>query len=126
MSKGGSALSLRRWLLSAGHAWAGIRAVYRSEPNFRIEVWAALLVLALTLWLGAPLAPILLSCGLVLALELVNSAIEATIDLLSPEHHPLAGLAKDAAAGAVFAAALFAALVGLAVLGPRLWALVAP
>lgn len=120
----GSALSVGRWLRSAGYAWAGVQAVYRSEANFRIEVWAAALALALTLVLDAPLAPILLVCALVLSLELVNSAVEAAIDLLSPEPHPLAKLAKDAAAGAVYVAAFFAVLVGLSVLGPRLWVLV--
>lgn len=120
----GSALSVRRWLRSAGYAWAGVKHVYRTEANFRIEVWAAVLALALTLWLGAPLAPILLVCALVLSLELLNTAIEATIDLLSPQPHPLAKVAKDAAAGAVYVAAFFAVLVGLSVLGPRLWAVV--
>ncbi|ADY26972.1 diacylglycerol kinase [Deinococcus proteolyticus MRP] len=125
MSKNvGSPLSLRRWLKSAGYAWAGVQAVYRSEANFRIEVWAAVLALTLTLVLGAPLAPILLACALVLSLELLNSAVEAVVDLVSPQPHPLAKVAKDAAAGAVYMAALFAVLVGLSVLGPRLWALV--
>ncbi|WP_261664637.1 diacylglycerol kinase [Deinococcus sp. Marseille-Q6407] len=121
----GSPLSVARWRRSAGYAWAGVRQVYRSEPNFRIEVWAAVLALTLTLALGAPLPPILLSCALVLSLELLNSAVEAAIDLVSPEEHPLAKVAKDAAAGAVYLAAFFAALVGLSVLGPRVWALLA-
>ncbi|GHG03840.1 diacylglycerol kinase [Deinococcus piscis] len=125
MSKNvGSPLSPRRWLRSAGYAWAGVRAVYRSEANFRIEVWAAALALGLTLVLDAPLAPILLTCALVLSLELLNSAVEAVVDLISPDPHPLAKVAKDAAAGAVYVAAFFALLVGLSVLGPRLWALV--
>ncbi|MFC6591154.1 diacylglycerol kinase [Deinococcus lacus] len=53
----GSALSLGRWRRSAGFAWAGVRQVYRSEPNFRIEVWAAAAALALTWLLGAPPPP---------------------------------------------------------------------
>ena len=116
----GSALSPRRWQRSAGFAWAGVREVYRTEANFRIEVWAAAAALALTVWLQAPLSPILLTCALVLSLELMNSAVEAAVDLVSPEAHPLAGLAKDAAAGAVYVAAFFAVLVGLSVLGPAL------
>lgn len=120
----GSPLNLRRWLRSAGYAWAGVQAVYRSEANFRIEVWAAAAALLLTLALGAPLAPILLVCALVLSLELLNSAVEALVDLVSPDPHPLAKVAKDAAAGAVYVAAFFAVLVGLSVLGPKVWALV--
>lgn len=65
-----------------------------------------------------------LVCALVLALELVNSALESTLDLVSPEFHPLVKRAKDAAAGAVLVAALFAVLVGLWVLGPPLWRVV--
>ncbi|MFC6616496.1 diacylglycerol kinase [Deinococcus radiophilus] len=120
----GSALSARRWMRSAGYAWAGLQRTYRQEANFRFEAWAAVTALGLTLWLDAPLTPILLVCALVLSLELVNSAVEAAIDLLSPGPHPLAAAAKDAAAGAVYVAAFFALLVGLNVLGPPLWALV--
>lgn len=121
MNSAGSALSLKRWWRSAGFAWAGIAHSYRTQPNFRIETWAAALALALTVWLRAPLAPIALACALVLALELVNTAVEAVVDLVSPEPHPLAGVAKDAAAAAVLLASLGAVVVGLAVLGPPLW-----
>ena len=95
MNSAGSALSLKRWWRSAGFAWAGIAHSYRTQPNFRIETWAAALALALTVWLRAPLAPIALACALVLALELVNTAVEAMVDLVSPEHHPLAKVAKE-------------------------------
>ncbi|AAF11643.1 diacylglycerol kinase [Deinococcus radiodurans] len=122
MNSAGSALSWKRWWRSAGFAWAGIAHSYRTQPNFRIETWAAVLALALTAWLRAPLAPIALACALVLALELVNTAVEAVVDLVSPEPHPLAGVAKDAAAAAVLLASLGAVVVGLAVLGPPLWA----
>ena len=122
MNSAGSALSWKRWWRSAGFAWAGIAHSYRTQPNFRIETWAAVLALALTVWLRAPLAPIALACALVLALELVNTAVEAVVDLVSPEPHPLAGVAKDAAAAAVLLASLGAVVVGLAVLGPPLWA----
>ena len=79
------------------------------------------LAVGMAAWLRAPLAPILVMCGLVLALELLNSAIEATVDLASPEKHDLAATAKDAAAGAVLLASLASVAVGLAVLGPPLW-----
>ncbi|WP_414657215.1 diacylglycerol kinase [Deinococcus sp. VB343] len=121
MNSGGSALSLKRWWRSAGFAWAGVAHTYRSQPNFRIETWAAAVALALALLLRAPLAPIALSCALVLALELVNTAAEALVDLVSPEFHPLAKVAKDTAAAAVLLASFGALLVGLSVLGPPLW-----
>ncbi len=82
---------------------------------------AALALLA-AWWLGAPLSPILLSCALVISLELVNTAVECVVDLASPSPHPLAGAAKDVAAGAVLVAALFAVGVALVELLPRLLA----
>ena len=69
-------------------------------------------------------APILLCCALVLGLELLNSAVEALTDLVSPQPHPLAKVAKDAGAGAVLLASLISVLVGLWTLGPPLWRVV--
>ncbi|WP_019585796.1 diacylglycerol kinase [Deinococcus apachensis] len=120
MRSEGSALSWRRWIRSAGFAWAGIIHTYRVQANFRIEIWAAVLAVTLALALRAPLSPILISCALVLSVELLNTALEAVVDLASPGWHPLAKLAKDAAAGAVLVASLGALLVGLVVLGPPL------
>lgn len=120
MLQGGSALSLRRWWRSAGFAWAGVRQVYGTQANFRIEVWAAVAALALTAWLRVPPAPVLLSCALVLGLELLNTAVEAVVDLASPGIHPAARVAKDAAAGAVLLGSLGALGVGLSVLLPAL------
>ena len=57
--------------------------------------------------------------GMVMALELVNTAVEAVVDLVTEERHPLAKIAKDTAAGAVLIAAIMAAIVGLIILFPR-------
>lgn len=124
MRSDGSALSLRRWLRSAGFAWAGIKHTYRTQANFRIEVGAAVIASALALALHAPLAPILLCCALVLSLELVNTAVEAIVDHATSDFHELARIAKDAAAAAVLVASIGALLVGLVVLGPPLLKLV--
>lgn len=113
---------MRRWWRSAGFAAAGVRHAWRGQRNFRIECWLGLVALACTLWLHAPLAPILLSCALVLGLELLNSALEIALDALHPEQHPAIGAAKDVAAGAVLLASLGALLVGAVVLGPAVWA----
>ena len=125
MRSDGSALSLRRWLRSAGFAWAGITHTYRTQANFRIEVAAAVMASALAIALHAPLAPILLCCTLVLSLELVNTAVEAIVDHATSDFHELAKIAKDAAAAAVLVASTGALLVGLVVLGPPLLRLVA-
>lgn len=66
---------------------------------------------------------VILCAGLVLSLELVNTAIEYLADTLHPERAKGIGLAKDAAAGAVFIAALAAACVGVIVFLPKLWLL---
>ena len=58
--------------------------------------------------------------ALVWITEAINTALEKLVDLVSPDHHPLAGQVKDLAAGAVLLAAGFAVLVGLLVLGPYL------
>ncbi len=73
-------------------------------------------------WLRAPAAPIVIACTVVLAMELMNSAIEAVVDLASPNFHQLAGTAKDLAAAAVLTASFGAVIVGLVVLGPPLLA----
>ena len=61
--------------------------------------------------------------ALVWTAEIFNTAIEALVDLLSPERRPLAGKVKDLAAGAVLAAALGALAIGAVIFGPKLWAL---
>ncbi len=119
----GSALSLKRWWRSMGFAFAGFRSTYQTQANFRVELVAAVLALGFGLWLKVGLAPILFCCALVLSLELLNSALEAVVDLVSPEIHPLAKKAKDAAAAAVLMASLGAVGVALVVLAPPLWAL---
>lgn len=118
------ALSTTRLRTSFGFALAGLRYAWAHEPNFRIECFVGLAALVLALGLGVSPVPILLCGSLVLTLELVNSALEAAIDLFTTELHPLAKLAKDAAAAAVLLASLVAVLVGLWVLGPPLWGVV--
>ncbi|GGR44426.1 diacylglycerol kinase [Deinococcus seoulensis] len=117
-----SARSPRRWWRSARFAWAGAAHTYHTQANFRVECWAALVALGLCVWLRAPLAPVALACALVLSLELVNTALEAVVDLVSPEWHPLAKVAKDAAAGAVLLGSAGAVLVGVGTLLPPLLA----
>ena len=117
----GAALSLARLRAAFRVAFAGVAAVWATSGNFRIEVGVGVLALGLGLMLGTGVVPILTLCALVLSLELMNCALEAAIDLASPELHPLAKYAKDAAAGAVLVAALISVIVGVWLLGPPLW-----
>jgi diacylglycerol kinase len=104
-------------------AFAGLAYLLRTQSNFWVHLMAALcvIVLAATLGLrGAELAVLALAIGLVLTLEALNTAIEALVDLASPEVHPLAKVAKDVSAAAVLLAAATSVVVALAVLLPRL------
>ena len=81
-------------------------------------------VVALGLWQGlAPLewAAVLICCGLVLGLELVNTAGEQLVDILSPDHDPRYGRVKDLLAGAVLLAALASVGGGLVIFWPRVF-----
>lgn len=105
-------------------AFAGIGYVFKTQRNAKIHAAITLVVIGLGLWLGidsARWAILALTIGVVFAAEILNTAIEAIVDLVSPEYHPLAKIAKDAAAGSVLVPAIAAVAVGLLVLGPPLW-----
>ena len=100
----------------------GLRAAWLHESSFRLEAWLLLVLGPLALWLGADgveRALLLGSCLLVLAAELLNSAIEAVIERYGDEHHELAGRAKDMGSAAVFVTMMNVLLVWGLVLGPR-------
>lgn len=110
---------------SFGHALRGWRHVLKTQQNAWIHSLIASVVIALGLWLGLPVrdwAVIVLTIAMVFTAEFINTAIEAIVDLASPDHHPLAKVGKDVGAGAVLVAALAAVVVGLLILGPPLWA----
>lgn len=113
-----------RFLASFRFAGQGIRTAWRSQRNLRIQVAITLVVLVVGVWLSLDVlrwAVLVLTMGLVLGMELVNSAIEALGDAVTVEDHPQVAQAKDAAAGAVLLVALAAVIVGLFILGPPLW-----
>ena len=108
---------------SFGYAFQGIFNTIRTERNIKIHCAAAVLVTVFGIWLKISKTEWMICFilfGLVLALELVNTAIEATVDLCTEERRPLAKKAKDAAAGAVLIAAVFAAIIGVMIFIPRL------
>jgi diacylglycerol kinase len=119
---------MKKRIQSFGHAGRGIRQVLGSEINMKIHVGITVLVLmagfilhiSITEWL------ICISCmALVLGMEMMNTAIENVVDLVSPHHHALAAKAKDAAAGAVLICAIASVLVGLVIFIPKIWELLA-
>jgi diacylglycerol kinase len=107
-------------------ALAGAAYVLRTERNIRIEAGVGLLVIVAGLIFRVSWAEWAILWGLiflVLALETLNTAIESVVDLVTQEYHPLAKLAKDSAAGAVLLMVIGSIGVGIAIFGPRLWAL---
>jgi diacylglycerol kinase (ATP) len=113
-------------LFSLRAALTGAILMLRTQPNARIELASATLVSLAGWWIGLSTvewAVLALTFFLVLALEAVNTAIEALVDLASPQYHPLAKQAKDVAAGAMIFIVLGSICVALAIFGPRLWAL---
>ncbi|MCC7372111.1 MAG: diacylglycerol kinase family protein [Chloroflexi bacterium] len=118
-----------RTLRSFGYAWEGIGYLARTQPNFRVHLTAMAAVLAVAVGVGVTAAEfgvLVLAIGLVMVGEAVNTAIEAVVDLTTPVVHPLAKVAKDVAAGGVLLAAMAAATTGAVILGPRVYAVIAP
>lgn len=112
-------------LASFRHAFAGWWYVLRTQRNAWIHALASVAVFAAGFWLRLgriEWAILVLTVALVWVAEFVNTAVEAVVDLLSPQIHPLAKVGKDVAAAAVLIAALAAVGIGLLVLGPPLWA----
>lgn len=98
------------------NAGKGIWSAIKNERNMKIHLAVAAFAIAVGLVLRVELwgmAIILVCIGAMFALEVLNHAIEAIVDLVSPDYHPLAGRAKDAAAGAVLCMAVVSVIVGL-------------
>ncbi|KQL33789.1 diacylglycerol kinase [Bacillus sp. FJAT-25509] len=100
---------------SFGFAFSGIFKVIKEERNIKIHLFAALISIGLAFYLHISRIDwliLLLIITMVISLELVNSSIEAVVDLASPNKHPLAKKAKDVAAGAVLVAAIVSIIIG--------------
>lgn len=103
------------------HAFSGWWYVLRTQRNAWIHLVATLAVLILGLTFHLEFiewAILAVAIGLVWTAEFVNTALEAVVDLASPEMHPLARVGKDVGAAAVLISALLAVMVGLLILGP--------
>ena len=106
------------------HALRGWWYVLRTQRNAWLHTVVTALVVLLAFWLHLPLqdwAILLLTIAMVWTAEFINTALEAVVDLASPQNHPLAKVGKDVGAAAVLIAALTSILIGLLILGPPLW-----
>lgn len=107
---------------SFSYAFDGIKHAFKNEPNFRIHLVIALLVTVSAFFLKfSPIEWAILSITifLVICLEMVNTALEAIVDLVSPEIRDIAKIAKDITAGAVFFSALLAITIAILLFLPK-------
>lgn len=108
---------------SFGYAFEGIFTGIKKERNMKIHCLAMAAVVLAGIVFRISIAEwciCLILFGMILSLELINTAIEAVVDLVTEEKKPLAKLAKDTAAGAVLIAAIMAAGVGLLIFIPKI------
>lgn len=118
-----SSFSVKKLVKGFGYAGSGLKAALRSEQNFRVHAVAAILVVLMAVifnvhayeWL------ILIICmGMVMGMELLNTAVEKICDQIMPEKHPGIRYIKDVSAAAVLVVAIGAAAAGLIIFIPRL------
>ncbi|MCL4318668.1 MAG: diacylglycerol kinase family protein, partial [Firmicutes bacterium] len=105
------------------YAFAGLAYAFVTQRNLRLHFFSAAAIMILGWIMNLPrreFIVVLAAIMVVMVAEMMNTAVEAVVDLASPDIHPLAQTAKDVAAGAVLLAAIGAALLGLWVFIPRL------
>lgn len=113
---------MKKRLLSFKYAGQGIWTLISTQPNARIHLFVLLVVIAAGIWFSISTTEwliLVLTFGIVLIAEGMNTAIEFLTDLASPQPHPLAGHAKDVAAGAVLIAAAMSVVVGIIIFLPK-------
>ena len=113
---------MRKFFRGFIYAGQGLRYAFRTQVNFRFHVLAAVSAVILGFLTNISISEWIWICSailVVLIVELLNTAIEVLVDLVSPDYHPKAGIIKDVSAGAVLLTALFAVLVGLFIFVPK-------
>lgn len=108
---------------SVGYALNGINYTASRERNFKIELFAMIIVLIAGIIFRVSrieMLILLLTCASVLVLEMVNTAVERCVDLVTKEYHELAKNAKDIAAGAVFVMSMFSVCIGIIIFLPKI------
>lgn len=114
---------MKKHHISFKHAWDGIVVSFKTQPNFKIHLTLSALSVILGLYLHisqVEWAVIFFVIATGLAIELVNTAIEFTVDLLTQEYQLLAKFAKDASAGAMLIYAVFSVIVAAVIFIPRI------
>ena len=118
---------MKKRIQSFGYAIQGIKMVFISEANMKIHGAIGIVVIICGLYFQISVSEwiaCLLCVGLVFSAEMINTAIETVVDLVSPSKHELAGKAKDIAAGAVLICAIISVIIGLLIFIPKVWVLI--
>ena len=111
---------LIKLLHATRYSWQGLRAAWRGEQAFRLELYLGLVLVPAGWYIGSDLSHkllLILPCGLVLLMELLNSAIESAVDRIGPQPNELSGRAKDLGSAAVFVSLILFWVVWI----PSLW-----
>ena len=113
----------KRLINSFKYAFTGIKTAFKTEQNMKIHLIILILVIIFGIILKISKAEwiiCIILIGFVISLELINTAIENTVDLITIENNPKAKIAKDTAAGAVLISAITAAIIGLIIFIPKI------
>lgn len=114
---------LKKFINSFTYPIKGLKYAYRNEQNLAVDVGIAILVVIAGLIFKVSTVEwviLVLTIGLVISCELINTAIEAVVDLVTEEYHPLAKVAKDTSAASVFIFAIVAVIIGLIIFLPKI------
>ena len=115
---------LRSRARSLKYAFTGLWYDIHTQRNAWIHALVSIAVILVGLWLQLvphDWAVIILAIAMVWTAEFLNTALEAVVDMASPQVHPLARVGKDVGAAAVLIAAILSVFIGLLILGPPLW-----
>lgn len=107
---------MKRFILSVGYAAQGVAQAFRTERNMRVQLVIGVIVVIAGFYFritNVEWMALLITSGIVISLELMNTAIEGLVDLISRERHPMAGKVKDVAAGAVLFFSVIALITGI-------------
>jgi undecaprenol kinase/diacylglycerol kinase (ATP) len=115
-----------KFVAGFSYAFSGLWYALRTQHNARVHAAIAFLAIITGIFLhisAVEFAIVFIAITGVFTAEMFNTVIEICVDLVSPNYHPLAKIAKDVSAGAVLVSAILAIIVGLCTFGPHLWAL---
>ncbi len=114
---------INKFINSFKYPFSGLRYAYKNEQNLAVDIGITIIVIVLGILLKISIvewAILSITVGLVISFELMNTAIEATVDLVTEEYHPLAKVAKDTSAAAVLVLAIVSIIEGIIIFLPKI------